>query len=395
MGSLFVAASQVPPRPVDWLWRDRIPSGALSIVDGDPGTNKSTLVYDLASRLSVGRKLPGTTDVRPPCNSVLISDEDTSAAIRRMLESSGADLDRVVIYDSQDCGGSLIQLPQDVAMIEEEIRQHSANLVVLDPLASFIGNVNSDRTVRAALSPLAKCARRTGAAIVMMRHPRKSGASSALYRGSGSIAIIAAVRSGLLMARKPGDDSSRVIAQYKSSFGRLAGSLSCRLAPRPSGVTLADFEACQYTAEDLLAATSAQDAPAVLEACRVLFAILVEGSQWATDVVRVARKAGVSVRTLRRAKQLLQVQSKRHGFGKDSRFYWVLPKQSDLMQHLRKAELDELADALFDEPPMPPRIDRDDGLPTFMYRGGDNDEDDSADWWKRGTNEENDEDATD
>src|SRR5437667_79397 len=34
-------ASQIVPRPVDWLWPGRLPLGKLAILDGDPGVGKS------------------------------------------------------------------------------------------------------------------------------------------------------------------------------------------------------------------------------------------------------------------------------------------------------------------------------------------------------------------
>ena len=40
-----------------WLWNDRIPFGAVTTLEGDPGTNKSTLAYYLAAGLTVGRRI--------------------------------------------------------------------------------------------------------------------------------------------------------------------------------------------------------------------------------------------------------------------------------------------------------------------------------------------------
>ena len=46
-------ASEVKPRPVEWLWADRIPLGKLTLLDGDPGTCKTTLLLDLAARVKL------------------------------------------------------------------------------------------------------------------------------------------------------------------------------------------------------------------------------------------------------------------------------------------------------------------------------------------------------
>ena len=44
--------SGVHARPVEWLWPGWVPLGKLTVIDGDPGVGKSTLLLDLAARLS-------------------------------------------------------------------------------------------------------------------------------------------------------------------------------------------------------------------------------------------------------------------------------------------------------------------------------------------------------
>src|SRR4051812_47164300 len=47
--------SELRPEVTDWLWPLRVPKGELTVVDGDPGANKSSLLLDLAARVSAGR----------------------------------------------------------------------------------------------------------------------------------------------------------------------------------------------------------------------------------------------------------------------------------------------------------------------------------------------------
>nr|MDP9478841.1 DUF3854 domain-containing protein [Actinomycetota bacterium] len=50
--------SEIEPERVEWLWDRRIPLGKVTMLDGDPGRGKSTILYDLAARVTVGKDLP-------------------------------------------------------------------------------------------------------------------------------------------------------------------------------------------------------------------------------------------------------------------------------------------------------------------------------------------------
>ena len=60
--------SEIRSRSLTWLWPGRIPFGKLTILDGDPGLGKSTLLLDLAARLTTARPLPDdpTLPLEPP-----------------------------------------------------------------------------------------------------------------------------------------------------------------------------------------------------------------------------------------------------------------------------------------------------------------------------------------
>ena len=37
----LVCLADLEPRPIDWLWKDRLAAGALSVLSGDPGSGKT------------------------------------------------------------------------------------------------------------------------------------------------------------------------------------------------------------------------------------------------------------------------------------------------------------------------------------------------------------------
>ncbi len=76
-----IQLSQVVPRKLDWLWRGRIPRGAITQLDGDPDLSKSTILLDLAARGSrLNQSWPDGEPCGGPWRTLLLSAEDRSTA---------------------------------------------------------------------------------------------------------------------------------------------------------------------------------------------------------------------------------------------------------------------------------------------------------------------------
>ena len=72
--------SEVTLQEVRWLWFPYIPLGKLTLVQGDPGDGKTTLLLHIASLLSRGSQMPYS-------NSPII----TGSAIYQSMEDSPGD----------------------------------------------------------------------------------------------------------------------------------------------------------------------------------------------------------------------------------------------------------------------------------------------------------------
>ena len=83
MTSIFVPADSIPLESPSWLWPDRFPRASISIVEGNPGDGKSTLLSDIAARVSSGRALPGCDASENGAGVVWVSDEDTLSTLHR------------------------------------------------------------------------------------------------------------------------------------------------------------------------------------------------------------------------------------------------------------------------------------------------------------------------
>jgi hypothetical protein len=329
----LVLVAEVERERVRWLWEDRIPRGKITVIDGDPGVGKSTVTLTIAAKVSTGSPFPDGT--RPEIGDVILlsAEDDVGDTIRPRLEAAGADLDRCWFLPAVHPEGEPPrppELPADLFLLEDLVKSKGAALLVIDPLMAYLaGQVDShrDQDIRRVLASMAYMAANTGCAVLIVRHMNK-GQGSALYRGSGSIGIVGAARSGLLVAPDPDDDGRRVIAMTKSNLAKMPDALAYRLVnDEQYGVARVVWEgASKHTAADLVRQRVDEDeAPALAEAVRVLKEVLADGPLSAGNVKRFAATAGVAERTLQRARHALGVTARRHGFGPGAHYVWTMP----------------------------------------------------------------------
>src|SRR5581483_5451812 len=87
--ALVVKATDVRPRPVEWLWPKRVPLGGITVLAGNPGLGKALLTLDLVARESRG-------EFGTPRGSVLLTAEDSlEHTVRPRLDAAGADVSLV------------------------------------------------------------------------------------------------------------------------------------------------------------------------------------------------------------------------------------------------------------------------------------------------------------
>ncbi len=326
-----ILLSTVQPEEVLWLWPARILRGKLTILDGDPGLGKSVLTMDLAARVSAGLSMPDGTPCQAAGVVILNAEDGLADTVLPRLLAAGADPSRVLALNAvPDVEGErLTSLPYDLDFLRAAIQRMGAALVVIDPLMAWLDgkhNAHRDQDCRRALHPLAKLAEETGAAIIVVRHLNKMAGGNPLYRGGGSIGIIGAARSGLLVAKDPDNPDRRILASTKCNLAKLPPSLAYDLSADDHGrLRVGWIGESTHTAESLLAVPQNEDdRDAVQEATEVLRSILNGVDVSATEVKRQAKAAGVSEKTLLRAKAAMGVRAKKIGFGPEGRWYWSM-----------------------------------------------------------------------
>lgn len=300
--------SVVEYKPVTWLWPGYLPMGALCLIDGDPGLGKSFLTLDLAARVSAGRIFP-TGERATPAGVVLMSyEDDPGFTIRPRLETMGADLDRITLLEGiTDEKGPRLPSVADISAIRETALSIGAGLIIVDPLmAALPGAVDShsDHNIRSILAPLSKLAQETGATVLIVRHLNKSGGGNALYRGGGSIGIVAAARAAYVVGKDPQDESRRILAVTKLNIAKEPRSLAYRIAMNEEEKPFLSWEGeTDLSANDLLTPPETKHGESKRAAAKkFLIDELSKGPVRQTRLDMLAGKLGISEHTLRRAK---------------------------------------------------------------------------------------------
>jgi hypothetical protein len=310
--------ADVTPTRVAWLWPGYVPLGKLTLLDGDPGLGKSTLVLDLAARGSIG----GTTPTGEPLASfttLIVTAEDGAAdTIRPRLDKAGADPERV--WHIAD-----LTLPDDAAQLAEHVAETGAKLLVVDPIVAHLSDsvrTASDHAVRRALVPLAQIAEEHGCAVVAIRHLRKQVDGPAIYRGGGSIGFAGIARSVLAVGRDPDDEDQAVLMVVKSNLSAQRAPLTYRLTADgpydPAGVEWMGESA--HSTETLLGSPDQVRPQTKVAQLAGEIRVLVEsagGSIGAHDALQALAATGIPYTSpsLVRARQIAGVESEKAGFG--------------------------------------------------------------------------------
>lgn len=340
MSATTVRLDTVKPETVRWLWPGRIALDKLCVLEGDPGVAKSLSTLNIGARVTTGRAMPdgSYSDLPGPAAVVLVSVEDGLAdTIRPRLDMAGADTSRVFAITgvpTSDGYERSIVLPDDWQIIFDVVAEHSARLVVLDPLMALLGgdtNSYRDQDIRRALTPGVMLAEDTGAALLVVRHLNKGNSTNAIYRGGGSIGITGAARSVMVAAKDPDDETGerRILAMTKSNLAASVPALAYRVES-PDGVhpRIVWEGHTHHTANDLVSQYDDDQRAVRDEAKEYLADALQSGPKPVTDLLKGARAQGISERTLRRAKKDMGIEKQKQGFGDSGQWVWELPKMA-------------------------------------------------------------------
>lgn len=313
----MIKMSEIQSQEVAWLWFPFIPYGKLTIVQGDPGDGKTTLVLNIAAKLSKGEGLDSKMKLTEPLNVIYQSAEDGLAdTVKPRLETAGANCENISVIDESIKSLSMID-----ERLEEAVIRTKAKLLILDPIQAYLGggmDMNRANEARDMPKKLATLAEKYQCVVVLVGHMNKAAGNKAAYRGMGSIDFFAVARSVLLVGRVEGEANIRAVVQIKNNLAAFGHPKAFELS-EDGFHWLGDYE---ITADEVLGGI-APKANKLEQAKRLLREVAeTNNAMQSNEIFNLAEEQGISRRTLENAKKELSIRAK----WINNSWYWELDK---------------------------------------------------------------------
>ena len=179
----WTVLSDVPRRPVEWLWEGMIPLGKVTLLDGEPGSGKTLLAFEIAARVSRGAAMPMSSTAGTPANVVLFDDDDNLAdTVRPRLEAAGADLSRIYAFDRR--------------ITVDDLRELHPALVVIDPFSAY-RCLDHNVPARQTLKTLSQLARDANTAVLVVQNlPEDDAEKGEIFDAARSVLFISTIGHG-------------------------------------------------------------------------------------------------------------------------------------------------------------------------------------------------------
>ena len=245
----LIHMEDVVSKEVEWLWYPYIPYRKITIIEGDPGEGKTTLVLKLAAALSRDLPLPcGDDKEYEPIHIIYQTAEDgIEDTIKPRLEKAGADCSMIRVIDETDK-----ELSMTDDRLEQAIIETGARLIILDSIQAYIGatvDMHRANEIRPVLKHLGIIAEKHNCAIILISHMNKASGSKSTYRGLGSIDIQATARSVLLVSRFRDKPNIRIMAHDKSSLAPAGDAIGFEMTEDNGMVCIGPYD---ITIDELL-----------------------------------------------------------------------------------------------------------------------------------------------
>lgn len=215
----------VQPRSIHWLWTGWVPKGYITLLAGETGAGKTTVLADITARVTTGNPWPGPIgipgDRRTPGRVLWLGSEDgiEEMTVPRLM-ACGADVNNVIEIQGamQQGKRSTFSMQDDIEAVGEwlafaEGEGNPFAMLVIDPVTSYLPgqklrkvDLNDAGQLRTVLEPWLILAQKHRIAVVCVTHFAKDTARAMLHRVLGSAAFAQTCRSLIAVIEPPATD---------------------------------------------------------------------------------------------------------------------------------------------------------------------------------------------
>lgn len=307
----------------EWLSYGYLPKGEITIIGSDGGIGKTTLWCNVAAALSSGKPsvfdealgAPEEWQIYSPLKILVFSGEaSASKDLKKKLRKSGATMKNIRFIDLHQ--KEILKYKFSSQELEQVIRRRRPDVVVFDPLQSFITQsvrMAERNQMRNEMMSLSVMCARLGVTAIVIAHTNKRAVAFGRDKLADSADLWDLSRSVIMMGRVPKEEGEtrdlRYISHEKSNNSKLQKTI---LFTTPDGVL--KFEGLSDKRQEDFISNRTGNNATTRDAAKVAVIEFLEadggGEKDTNELTEYAAALSISKRTLERAKSELKEEGK-------------------------------------------------------------------------------------
>lgn len=323
----FITFDTRTPKELEFVWYPLIVKGNLNIIVGVGGTGKSFLTCWLLSAITNGDKMPFSDRYFKKGNAILQNaEDDIDGTIVPRLIANKANRECIGYINEELKAFDIKQLKR----LEEKIINFKPDIVVIDPLTSYLGGINMyvPNEVRDVLKPLKDLAQKYNCAMVFIMRLNK-GNGSATNRVLGSIDFVSMARSVLLVAEDPTNSSQRLVLPLKTNLMKDSEKTALCYKINDNGAIEWIENRGNINAEDILFQNENKFNKDNLIRGFILGALSKEDLSSNELENLVTKKGNISLKSYNVTKAMLRKEEVIDCYQKEKKYYWTLKSKGE------------------------------------------------------------------
>ena len=322
---------QIEERETEWIVPGWIPLEEVTLLGGRSGSGKSTFLAALCAQVCGGQRLE--TCEHPAGRTVhyYTAEESLDKVLKKRMRIANVAMGKMIfpLHNPQGYITDQLRLPNDIQRTEEWIKEDRVQLVVIDPITSFLSSELStidNKAIRRMIEQLIQVCLRNSVAMVMTLHDNKSTEGNTLDRFSGGAAWTQTPRNVIRLAKDAIVPGRWVMMSEKNQVGQ---------PPKSRYYTMPSVEGMTrwvMGAENELKATDIEEEPqglvqrSMVEEAKEWLKAIVAAKDLRSTVIQAQAKAdGLSWGSVRRAQFELRVRIERKTEEDTWHSYWGVP----------------------------------------------------------------------